>query len=167
MGYYIYQNCASFFINKEHFSTAVKILYDLIKKEVVWNWVSPVNKLEKDPQKAIKQLLTACRWDPSFDENGNIDNIQFIGKNLGQEEQLFQALAPYVKKDSYIELSGEEGEIWRYEFDGNKMEENFAELDFDCNKEIVEKILKQKKLLPTLMGLHPKLDDRISKVLMN
>jgi len=150
MGYCISQGDTNFTMQKENFPAAIKAL-DIEEGT--------------DPKTAIDTFLQQCRWHPEFDEEGNICHIDFYGEKLGEEEELFRLLGPYVDKDSYITISGEDDNIWRYDFDGKEMEENSAVMDFDYNTEIVEKILEQKKLLPTLIGLHPKLDARIAKAL--
>lgn len=43
----------------------------------------------------------------------------------GQEDVFLRFLAPFITAGSYIDWRGEEGEIFRWEFDGEKM----AELD--------------------------------------
>ena len=64
-------------------------------------------------------------------ENGNIFELNFAGEKLGDDEILFQAIAPFVKKDSYIEMQGECGLIWRWSFDGKTMKEKTANIMFE------------------------------------
>lgn len=53
----------------------------------------------------------------------DIIDIDFMSECLGSNKELFDVIAPYVEKDSYIEMSGEEGEIWRWVFDGKDYQE--------------------------------------------
>jgi hypothetical protein len=165
MGYYITQGDTSFTMQKEKFPAAIEALNNAIDNDIK-SWV---NSIKLDPNDNahthMKTLLEECRWEPTFDEEGNIDHIGFTGEKLGDETELFRTLAPFIDADSEITISGEDDTIWRYSFDGTGMEEDYAVLDFDGNKEIVEKILELKDVLPTLIGLHPKLDARIAKVL--
>lgn len=50
--------------------------------------------------------------------------LNLIGYNgeSGQEDVFLEAVAPYVKDGSYINWIGEDGELYRHEFDGEKME---------------------------------------------
>lgn len=36
---------------------------------------------------------------------------------------MFNTIAPFVEKDSYIQVSGEEGDSWRWVFNGTTCEE--------------------------------------------
>ena len=163
MGYYISQGDTNFTIQKKHFPGAIDALKNSINKDIN-DWV---NTIELDPNDnahtQIKTLLEECRWEPDFDEDGNISYINFTGEKLGDEEVIFTILAPFIDAGSFVTIHGEDDTIWRYEFDGKGIEENYAIQDFECNTEIVSAILKNKDILPTLIGIHPKLDKRIAK----
>jgi hypothetical protein len=60
----------------------------------------------------------------------DIIGIDFTGECAGAEKELFNAIAPYVEKDSWIEMSGEEGEVWRYVFDGEKCFEKSPKIEW-------------------------------------
>lgn len=59
----------------------------------------------------------------SVEENeGGICSVSYDDKS-GCEEEFMAALAPVVEKGSYIEWAGEEpGDLYRYEFDGRKVD---------------------------------------------
>lgn len=60
-----------------------------------------------------------------------VTGISFEGESQdGTEEEMFQAIAPFVEADSYIEMQGEDGEIWRWIFDGTTCVEKVANLSF-------------------------------------
>jgi len=154
MGYHISQDEAIIFIDKKHFPAMLKAMQGLKPGA----WTDDTSKCT-----TVKDALDAWRWELSFDEKGNIDDIQFEGEKAGNEYGLFNVIAPYVKSGSYIQMHGEEGEIWRWIFNGKSCNEVDANIDFDSNREIVDAIIKHKKLIPLLMGIHPALDKRISK----
>jgi hypothetical protein len=52
--------------------------------------------------------------------DGNYCRISFEWEKLGDERMLFDALAPYVEAGSYIEMVGEDGDHWRWVFDGQQ-----------------------------------------------
>jgi len=53
-----------------------------------------------------------------FPTEPNVIGIKFEGENNGSDKEIFEVIAPYVEEGSYIEMCGEEGEIWRWVFDG-------------------------------------------------
>lgn len=70
-------------------------------------------------------LIKAWGLEVQIDKNGNIEDIFFADyyHHSADEDVLFYAIAPYVEKDSFIEIHGEDGEMWRYVFDGTSYEE--------------------------------------------
>lgn len=58
-----------------------------------------------------------------LDPDGNIMDIEFIGEKLYDDFSIFQAIAPYVKDGSYIEMMGEDGEQWRWVFQDGECQE--------------------------------------------
>jgi len=71
--------------------------------------------------KSFDRIMEEWRWEAVMDDDGNVDEIQFLGEKLGDDEQLFEAIAPYVKAGSYIEMEGEDGSRWQWTFDGKQM----------------------------------------------
>ena len=56
--------------------------------------------------------------------------IYFDGEKLGDDAILFEAIAPYVKKGSFIEMNGEDGCIWQWQFNGKTCIEKAATVSF-------------------------------------
>jgi len=81
--------------------------------------------------KTLKEALESWAWKPEFDEEGNIVAISFEGNKSGSELELFQAIAPFVKAGSFIEMGGEDGAIWRFQFDGTTCFENYPTISWD------------------------------------
>jgi hypothetical protein len=79
----------------------------------------------------VKAIIRAWRWEPKFDENGNICGINFDGEKYGDDGILFNAIAPYVEAGSYIEMVGEDGAKWRWIFDGETCEEKQATISWE------------------------------------
>lgn len=167
MGYCINQEDISFSIKKENFPGALKALNKAVNEDhTVTDWVSEKDVSGiNDPQEALKELLEECRWQPTFDSDGNISDLDFTGEKYGDDDELFTALAPYVDAGSYIEMRGEDDAHWRWNFDGKTMEENHGKMDYEGLDGIIDAILMNKEQLPTLIGLHPVLDAKIAKVL--
>lgn len=61
-------------------------------------------------------VLWQYPYDYKFDTDGNINEIEYVGEKLGDDYNLFQRVAPYVRDGSFIEMHGEDGEHWRWIF---------------------------------------------------
>lgn len=79
----------------------------------------------------LEEALKAWRWYPKNDTDGNIIGISFEGEKAGDDKILFDAIAPFVEDESYIQMRGEEEDIWRWEFDNGKCKEKKARIEFD------------------------------------
>ena len=67
--------------------------------------------------KTLEVALQAWRWEPYIDKKtGDIVNLMFCGEKAGDDERLFAQLAPFVERGSYIQMSGEDGAVWRWVF---------------------------------------------------
>ncbi len=68
--------------------------------------------------------LHSFTWNVDMDLEGNIIDLDLqYGSHWRHEAaaQIFVAIAPFVAKGSYIRIRGEEGEEWRWEFDGQRL----------------------------------------------
>ena len=121
MGYLIKSIHSSFFLSNENKSKA----YDTIKEWVTdeedgiiygdFLWVD-IDLLEEAT--TIEEQLKAWRWSPKNDSYGNIISVEFVGEKEGEDEEFLSVLAPYVRPNSYIEMEGEDGAMWKWIFDG-------------------------------------------------
>ena len=57
-------------------------------------------------------------WNLKFDEHGNVNGIKLVIEKAGEDNCMFNAIAPYVKAGSYIRMEGEGGALWQWVFDG-------------------------------------------------
>lgn len=130
MGYYINQRESDFKIKAENKLKALEALKAIAGNkdnmgggsssgEKWYSWVD-MNYVNRD---TLEAAIVDWRWELYLDDNGDVNDIGFIGEKYGDEEHLFNALAPFVEPGSYIEMSGEEYEIWRWKFDGESMKE--------------------------------------------
>ena len=131
MGYYMDQTDSKFIIKKENFKKALNALKDAFIPENMdcmdyvngeniphFSWVNTQTVLNAD---TLEDALNEIRYQPKYDNNRNIINVEFTGQKYGSEEVFFTALAPYVEKDSYISFEGEDGAKWTWKFDGKKV----------------------------------------------
>lgn len=132
MGYCIQQTDAHFFIPKEFHGLALRSVKALMTNSAstlgnggIWRpneepvrFFSWVNTDAVMKAETLEEALGAWRWESYTNDNGDIDGLYFQGEKSGQDEYLFLAIAPYVKDGSYIAMRGEDGDIWRWYFDG-------------------------------------------------
>ena len=118
---------SSFFIKTIDKPIALKAIKDFVasKERISWAY-----KSEIENARTLEDALEEFRWFPENDEEDNIDSIYFQGEKSGDDDLLFNAIAPYVRAGSYIQMCGEDGTIWRFTFDGEIHEEIYAELVF-------------------------------------
>lgn len=77
------------------------------------------SSLAAEIQKPIYCIEDAFAYYGYTAENDNEDNIiclRHTAEKLGNEAVLFSAIAPYVKSGSFIEMTGEDNQLWRWIF---------------------------------------------------
>ena len=91
-------------------------------------WVDEVKAINAE---TFKEVAEAFRWEIGLNDGGDVYWINFDGDKYGGDELVFlNAIAPGVKKDSYIEMEGEEGERWKWYFDGKTCIEHYADMRY-------------------------------------
>lgn len=123
MGYYADQVDVDFYLDKSNFPKVIAAIRALAGNGR-YSWVKD-SYLDSDN---IVDIFRCWRWGVSLDDNGNIVDISFAGEKLGDDEVLFQAIAPYVKNNSYIEMHGEDHAMWRWVFVDGKLTEKYARI---------------------------------------
>lgn len=119
MGYCMSQRYARFFMdatNKEGALNAIKALSD--ERDLVWVGRENIRNAE-----TFGAAMDECGWDVECDKDGNIVTIEFSCEKLGSEQEIFNAIAPFVLDESYVEMSGEDGDLWRWVFADGKCQE--------------------------------------------
>ena len=125
MGYCMKQRGSRFRMAAEKLPAALAAVQALAEQKTSFQWVDS-NFAQAS---TVAEILEAWRWEGEFDPiTGDLTDIHFIGEKLGDEEILFQALAPFVDKESFIEMEGEDGDLWRWTFDGQQMIEQVARI---------------------------------------
>ena len=150
MGYYITVSDIDFTINKENFDNALKALK---------NW---------SDSNTLKEALEEYAWHGNIGEDENYHIDYYGGEKLSNQSEFLDAIAPYDNPGSSMRITGEDGLIWEYRFNGTTMEEVYADIDFTQSREILNALFKTKSFqehLPLYMGIHPELDKRIDKTL--
>ena len=134
MGYCMTQRDSNFAIKAEDKEKALEAIKELAGKETIhdgsgkhFSWVETERFVNAS---TLKEAMDEWRWEIGEDEEGNVLDIYFSGEKLGNDEILFNAIAPYVKEGSYIEMSGEDGSLWRWSFDGKSCVEKGAQISW-------------------------------------
>ena len=133
MGYCMSQQEATFNMAAKDFPAALKAIQDLHGEETIadsggrhFSWVGYKFHEIDD----MVKMMAEWRWDLELDSAGNAVGISFQGEKLGDDQVLFNAIAPWVKKGSYIQMQGEDGSIWRWTFNGKTCVEKAAKISF-------------------------------------
>jgi len=143
MGYCMNMQDSSFHIPKASFSdalAAIKSVMNLSDKmhgesfergAETSRWYSWVNTDAVLASENLTEAMRVWRWMPYVSDSGDIDGISFSGEKSGQDEVFFGAIAPFVEKDSYICMRGEDGALWRWYFDGARCLEQNGEVVYE------------------------------------
>jgi len=99
-------------------------------KTKITNYFVWVNK-DFSKRDNLEECFNDWRWQILTDQNGNIFDIFFEGERLGDDIILFEAIAPYVRKGSFIEMNGEEGERFKWIFDGKECIRKYAKITYE------------------------------------
>jgi hypothetical protein len=82
----------------------------------------------------LEEALNTLCWDTTnyLDDEGNITDIYYEGEKLDDYIlPIFNAIAPFVEADSFIEMMGEDGTIWRWVFNGKTCEEKYPKITWE------------------------------------
>jgi hypothetical protein len=127
MGYYVSQQRARFHISADQINQAFQACKEFgTEHELSW-----VNQTAVEGTENLKDCLYEMRWEISLDKKGNVDHICFEGDKASDQDRVLEILAPFVKHGSYIEMLGEEGELWRYQFHDGLMEEIYPTITWE------------------------------------
>ena len=120
MGYYMNSMNCSFALKKENVKAAWESIKNLLqeKKEIGWtSWESIKNCC------SFEEVMAECGWEVYINEKGDYDAIIFINEKASNDIVILNAIAPYVEPNSYIQMQGEDGEIWRWVFEDGQVKE--------------------------------------------
>ena len=142
MGYCMHQGDSKFRVaaqNRIHVRDAIRTLaqYAGEARHGHYAWVNTADLVQA---RTDIEALEAWRWDVRLDAQDNIIGIEFQGEKLGDDIVMFNVIAPFVERGSYIVMHGEDGETWRWYFDGVTCKEQSAQVSFgnDDSGEVIE-----------------------------
>ena len=131
MAYYI-NNCGCDFrmkkANADKALAAIKELFSKPGYRARWIYTAEAVLDAETFEEALKE----ARFDIDSSSDEYYDEILFNGeKYSGDEEDVLNAISPFVEDGSYIEMSGDEGERWRWIFHKDGIEEKYAKIVWD------------------------------------
>ena len=131
MGYCMHQGDSKFRIaahNHQQVLGALRALAeDAQRRHRRYAWVDTATLLKAN---SIKEFMREWRWDIALDAAGDLVHVGFSGEKLGDDQVLFNTLAPWVDAGSFIVMHGEDGATWRWYFDGTQCREQTATVSF-------------------------------------
>jgi D-mannonate dehydratase len=83
-----------------------------------------------DRTQSLEEMVSDWGWHLQFDPSRDIVGIEYESDSMRGDEDMLDALAPFVENGSYLQMNGEEGEIWRWVFKDGKLYSVQAELTF-------------------------------------
>lgn len=109
MSYDMTQHDTQFFMDKSNLEAARQALRDAAAD---CKWFNMRNA------RSLENAVYQFGWSLEFDDDDNVNGIEHLLVCAGDEERLFNAIAPYVKAGSYIQMTGGDDTMWRWSFDG-------------------------------------------------
>lgn len=118
MGYYASNPNSAIVIKASNIPRALWAIKEMYKQEEDmaaprFSWVDRDTVLKAE---TIEEALAEWRWDASLDEAGDLYCVTFSGEKLGDDEDLWFNLAPYIEHGGFIEMLGEDDNRWRWVF---------------------------------------------------
>jgi len=129
MGYYMDLVDSNFWIKKENEEKALNAIKEAVADGRVNSWI---NKEFVEKANDLQDAFLACRWDiEKYDDNNGYGDLYFDGEKLGNDYEFFCAIAPYVGNNCYVQIRGEDGEMWRWVFRDGKCHEIYPTIIWD------------------------------------
>jgi len=136
MGCNMNQVGSEFTIKAEHRKAVFKAIQGLTSKPTILPArpgqparFSFVEIEEIEAAKTLEELFEVWFWEiEEQDQFSDITGIDCTGEKLGDDALFFRTIAPFVKAGSYIEMTDDEGDRWRWVFDGKTCKEVQADI---------------------------------------
>ena len=142
MGFHMQQIGGVFTLKRSNEKGALAAIKALAGKETIkdgsgahFSWVDSDFAEKYDN---LHDMMEEWRWELEYDDNGDVDAIQFTGEKIGDDLLLFQAIAPFVEAGSYIEMQGEDLSKWKWSFDGTTCTEMLPSDSYEDDDTVTE-----------------------------
>lgn len=94
-----------------------QVAIDALNGRRHYAWIDPANIVRAPDDISV---FIAWRWKPIPGPDGAIENLDFTGVKLGNDEEFFSTIAPFVENGSYVECEAD-GSMWRWIFRDGKL----------------------------------------------
>ena len=128
MGYYMYMEESTVIIRKEYVEDVVKSLKEFVQNANRLSWINSRVVLESE---SIEEIFDEIRYELTKYENGDYLIENFIGEKLGSDFKIFGSIAKYIEDGQYIEMNGEDGDMWRWIFKNGECKEIHPKISWD------------------------------------
>lgn len=96
--------------------------HNSFRQEARANTLSLRTQLEELPARTLSrdEILLHLSWKLNFDESGNLINL-YHGESKRTDFEELEPMAPFVQDGGYVEVQGDDGDLFRKVFRGGKM----------------------------------------------
>ena len=137
MGYHVKQKSAEFLIRYENFDAASQALIAFAQKTEKIDWVDKKALIFACKRHDFYSAMDECHWECDGDENG-INEINYRGETrCYNDHDILNVIAPFAESGSYIEMAGENGDMWRWRFNGRECIEEKAVVIYETDPQYV------------------------------
>ena len=120
MGYSMTVKKSRFRIPAEKINEVKNALVNFLRSTYYFRWA---RRPKPNEYVSLRDLLKDMGWNPKRDVEGNVVALELWAEKLGDDLHMFKALAPFVEPGCFIEMFGEDGDQWRWAFDGTTCRE--------------------------------------------
>lgn len=117
MGYYYHFHECNLFIENARLPQSEQLMHEY-NEAIMRNGYA--SEIEDADQTALKQVAENNRWHVVFEEEGARIDKPYDSIKGSDNTSWLQALAPVIRDHSYVQVSDDDGRMWRYMFQGGK-----------------------------------------------
>ena len=136
MGYYATNSNSVICIKAENVPAALAAIKAMYQTEDGlasrrFSWIDSETVLKAQ---TLSEALAEWRWDCSKGSNGDLRDVTFAGDKLGDDEDLWFNLAPFIEHGGFIEMRGEDDDLWRWVFWRGEMRTEYPTIIWDYER---------------------------------
>lgn len=132
MSYFMLKLDADFKIKESDYPAVCKALKSFVEGRKDLDYINSADVIKHCDKGDLISALDDCKWVCDEDVDG-IDGIVPGKTELGDDFDIFKAIAPFVVENSFITMLGEEKEIWRWVFKNGECIQENAEIVFESD----------------------------------
>lgn len=127
MGYNISSKDCKFLLKNENEEKAFESLKEFAISDKIkqLRWIQESDILDAEN---FEEAMENCCFDVYRDTKDGFGRIRFNAEYYDKYDLLLEAISPYVEDGSYIEMFGEDGNMWRWYFNNGKLETKYPKI---------------------------------------